>query len=55
MKTVDQWVHELMATSCDRMCDEQVWSKKDHKLLIDTLDALKDKLRVLRAPAKEEE
>jgi len=38
---------KLMARSCDAMCDKEVWSKKDHKLLVDTLDYLKDRIREL--------
>lgn len=35
---------KLIARSCDAMCDEEVWSKKDHKLLVDTIDHLKDRI-----------
>jgi len=34
----------LITRSCDAMCDQEVWSKKDHKLLVDTIDWLKEEI-----------
>jgi len=47
MKRTQKKVNTLIALSCDRMCDRGVWGTKDHKLLVDTLDALNDRIREL--------
>lgn len=45
MKRTQKKVNTLITLSCDRMCDRGVWGTKDHKLLVDTLDALNDRIR----------
>lgn len=45
MKRTANRVHKLTKRSVDRMCDGGTWGTKDHKLLIDTLDALNDMIR----------
>ena len=40
--------NRAMELSCARMCEEEVWGKRDHKALVDALDALSDELRELR-------
>ena len=45
MKRTKGKVHKLLSLSCDRMCDGGAWGTKDHKLLIDTVDALNDEIR----------
>jgi len=38
----------LMELSCTRMCDGGGWGTKDHKILVDTLDALNDRIREIK-------
>ena len=45
MKRTANKVHKLLTRSCDRMCDGGDWTKADHKLLVDTVDALNDEIR----------
>lgn len=47
MKTKPDLTHALKKRSVDRMCDGGTWGTKDHKLLIDTLDKLSDRIREL--------
>ena len=45
MDTVRQKLDKLMVLSCDRMCEGQKWGTKDHKVLVDTIDAVKELMR----------
>lgn len=49
MKRTRNKCHKLLTLSCDRMCDGAPWGTKDHKLLVDTVDALNDRIRELNA------
>jgi hypothetical protein len=40
-KKLDQLLHKLQETSVDRMCDGDGWKTVDHRLLVETLDAVK--------------
>ena len=57
--TIEDRINKLMSRSSDAMCEEQVWSEKDHKLLVETLDYMKgaskyafDELREARSRAR---
>ena len=45
MKRTRTKCDKLIALSCDRYCDGGAWGPKDHKLLVDTVDALNDRIR----------
>ena len=50
MKKVEDLTHRLISTSCSAMCDGLVWTKGNHKLAVDCLDAYKDVARELKKP-----
>lgn len=48
-------IDKLKRISCDRMCDQGVWTKADHKALHNALDAYADEVRGLTPePDKDE-
>ena len=49
MKRTRNKCHKLLAVSCDRYCDGGAWGPKDHKLLVDTVDALNDRIREINS------
>ena len=49
MKRTRTKCNKLIALSCDRMCDGGAWGTKDHKLLVDTLDALNERIREINS------
>jgi len=38
---------KVIARSCDAMCDKEVWTKGDHKLIVQVYDMLCDEIRDL--------
>ena len=34
-------IHDLLKVSVDRMCDEQIWTKSDHRTLVKAIDSFK--------------
>jgi hypothetical protein len=38
---LDRLLHELQKRSVDRMCNCEPWATVDHRLLVQTLDAVK--------------
>ena len=49
----EELTHKLMSTSCAAMCDGEAWSRSNHKLVVDCIDAYKAEIRTLKTKDSE--
>ena len=48
MKKAEDLTHKLLSASCSAMCDGDTWTKGNHKLAVDCVDAYRDVIRELK-------